>query len=344
MADVAALAGVSGQTVSRVANNRTNVDAITRAKVRAAMRELGYRPNGAARALRSGEFRGIGVIVFELATFGTTRALDAIATAATERGYSVNLMPVLDINQRAVNDAFNQLSAQAVDGVIILIEAYLLDEAGVQLPHGLPVVIVDSSAHYDYPVVDTDQFDGARQAVQHLLDLGHHTVHHVGGPRTSYPAAHRRRGWEQTLAGHGRPIPPVLYGDWTARAGYEAGCTLAEDPAVTAIFAANDQMALGVLRALHENNRAVPKQVSVVGFDDMEESAHFWPPLTTVRQSFADLGRHSVESLLIALKNGDPPPIAVPTELVIRASTAAARPAEEGPAGGDGSRSDGDQY
>jgi len=322
MADVAALAGVSGQTVSRVANNRANVDATTRAKVRAAMRELGYRPNGAARALRTGEFRGIGVIVFELSTFGTTRVLDAIATAATERGYSVNLMPVLDINQRAVNDAFNRLSAQAVDGVIILTEAYLLDQAGVQLPHGLPVVIVDSSARYDYPVVDTDQFTGARQAVRHLLELGHHTVHHVGGPPTSYPAAHRRRGWEQTLIDHGRPVPPVLFGDWTAQSGYEAGCTLAADPTVTAVFAANDQMALGVLRALHERGRPVPEQVSVVGFDDMEEAAHFWPPLTTIRQSFTAMGRHSVESLLTTLASGDPRPIAVPTELVIRASTA----------------------
>ncbi|WP_405056889.1 LacI family DNA-binding transcriptional regulator [Kribbella sp. NBC_01505] len=322
MADVAALAGVSGQTVSRVANNRTNVDATTRARVRAAMRELGYRPNGAARALRSGQFRGIGVIVFELSTFGTTRALDAIAAAATERGYAVNLMPVLDINQRAVNDAFNRLSVQAVDGVIILIEAYLLDEAGVQLPHGLPVVIVDSSAHYDYPVVDSDQFGGARQAVTHLLDLGHRTVHHVGGPSTSYPAAHRRRGWEQTLLDHGRDCPPVFFGDWTAQSGYEAGRTLAADPSVTAIFAANDQMALGVLRALHEHGRSVPAQVSVVGFDDMEESAHFWPPLTTVHQSFADLGRHSVESLLTTLAAGEPQPIAVPTELIVRASTA----------------------
>lgn len=322
MADVAALAGVSGQTVSRVANNRTNVDATTRARVRAAMRELGYRPNGAARALRNGEFRGIGVIVFELSTFGTTRVLDAIATAATERGYSVNLMPVLDVNQRAVNDAFHRLSAQAVDGVIVLTEAYLLDEAGVRLPPGLPVVIVDSSAHYDYPVVDTDQFDGARQAVAHLLELGHRTVHHVGGPRTSYPAAHRRRGWEQTLLSHGRDLPPVHFGDWTAQSGYEAGCRLAKDPSVTAIFAANDQMALGVLRALHEHHRQVPAQVSVVGFDDMEESAHFWPPLTTIRQSFADLGRHSVESLLTILAAGEPHPIAVPTELIVRSSTA----------------------
>lgn len=322
MADVAALAGVSGQTVSRVANNRSNVDATTRARVRAAMRELGYRPNGAARALRNGEFRGIGVIVFELSTFGTTRVLDEIATAATERGYAVNLMPVLDINQRAVNDAFTRLSAQAVDGVIILIEAYLLDEAGVQLPHGLPVVIVDSSAHYDYPVVDTDQFDGARQAVVHLLELGHATVHHVSGPRTSYPAAHRRRGWEQTLLNHGRELPPVLFGDWTSQSGYQAGCQLAADPSVTAIFAANDQMALGVLRALHEHSRPVPGAVSVVGFDDMEESAHFWPPLTTVRQCFAELGRHAVSSLLTTLAEGQPQPVAVPTELVIRASTA----------------------
>ena len=216
MADVAQLAGVSGQTVSRVANDRLNVDATTRDRVRAAMRELGYRPNSAARALRNGEFRSIGVIVFELSSFGTTRTLDAIATAATISGYAINLLPVLDVTQNAVTNAFSRLDEQAVDGVIILIEAHTLDEAGVLLPDGLPVVVVDSSAHYDYPIVDTDQAQGARLATEHLLELGHETVWHLGGPPTSFAADRRRRSWEQTLIDHGRDVPPVLDGDWTS--------------------------------------------------------------------------------------------------------------------------------
>ncbi|MFD7159008.1 LacI family DNA-binding transcriptional regulator [Kribbella sp. NPDC059898] len=322
MADVARLAGVSGQTVSRVANGRQNVDDLTRARVQDAMRQLGYRPNGAARALRSGEFRSIGVIVFELSTFGTTRTLDAIATAATARGYSVNLMPVLSVSPQAVADAFTRLGEQAVDGVIMMIEAHVLRE--VQLPVGLPVVVVHAGAHYDHPVVDTDQTQGARLATEHLLELGHRTVWHVAGPSSSYAADQRRRSWEQTLRDRGCDVPALLFGDWSSGSGYDAGCRLAADPDVTAIFVANDQMALGVLRALHAHGRLVPEDVSVVGFDDMEEAAQFWPPLTTIRQTFTDLGRRSVDTLLAELHatNHDHTPYAVPTSLVIRNSTA----------------------
>ncbi|TDD26750.1 LacI family DNA-binding transcriptional regulator [Kribbella turkmenica] len=327
MADVARLAGVSGQTVSRVANDRHNVDAVTRDRVRAAMRELGYRPNSAARALRNGQFRSIGAIVFELSSFGTTRTLDAVAAAATISGYAINLLPVLDVNQRAVTNAFSQLGEQAVDGVIILIEAHTLDEAGVRLPEGLPVVVVDSSAHYDYPIVDTNQAQGARQATEHLLGLGHKTVWHLGGPPTSFAADRRRRSWERTLTERGCEVPPVLDGDWSAGSGYEAGRQLAANPDVTAVFVANDQMALGLLRALHEQGRVVPDDISVVGFDDMEEAAHFWPPLTTVRQNFADVGRLSVDALIREIQAGEHhhDPVAVPTKLVVRSSTAPPR-------------------
>ncbi len=328
MADVARLAGVSGQTVSRVANERHNVDAVTRDRVQAAMRELGYRPNSAARALRNGQFRSIGVIVFELSSFGTTRTLDAVAAAATISGYAINLLPVLDVNQRAVTNAFSRLGEQAVDGVIILIEAHTLDEAGVLLPEGLPVVVVDSSAHYDYPIVDTNQAQGARLATEHLLDLGHKTVWHLGGPPTSFAADRRRRSWERTLTERGCEVPPVLDGDWSPGSGYEAGRQLAANPDVTAVFAANDQMALGLLRALHERGRAVPHDISVVGFDDMEEAAHFWPPLTTIRQNFADVGRLSVDALIREIQAGEHhhDPVAVSTKLVVRSSTAPPRP------------------
>ncbi|WP_328996227.1 LacI family DNA-binding transcriptional regulator [Kribbella sp. NBC_01245] len=327
MADVARLAGVSGQTVSRVANDRSNVDAATRDRVLAAMRKVGYRPNSAARALRSGQSRSIGVIVFELSSIGTTRTLDAIAAAATIRGYAVNLLPVLDATQGAVSNAFTRLGQQAVDGVIILIEAYKLDEAEVLLPEGLPVVVVDSSALYDYPVVDTDQAQGARLATEHLLDLGHTTVWHLGGPPYSFAATRRRRSWQQTLTDRGCVVPTVLVGDWSAGSGYEAGRKLAADADVTAVFAANDQMALGLLRALHEAGRAVPGDVSVVGFDDVEEAAHFWPPLTTIRQQFAEVGRLSVDSLIGEIQAGEHhhQPVSVGTELIIRTSTAPPR-------------------
>jgi DNA-binding LacI/PurR family transcriptional regulator len=324
-ADVARIAGVSGQTVSRVANGARYVDADTRERVLAAMREVGYRPNRAARALRSGRFQSIGVIAFELSSVGTTHTLDAIAAAAIETGYSINLVPVLDATQEAVLAAFDQLGEQAVDGVIILVETHRLD--GVSVPEGLPVVVVDSSAQYDYPIVDNDQAHGARLATEHLLELGHETVWHVTGPELSYSARRRRTSWQETLEAHGRRVPPVQLGDWSTGSGYEAGLRLADDDEVTAVFTANDQMALGLLRALHERGRKVPDDVSVVGFDDMEEAAYFWPPLTTVHQSFAEVGRRAVDSLVSEIQSGEHKHQTrlVPTHLVVRESTAPPR-------------------
>ncbi len=326
MADVAREAGVSGQTVSRVANGHSNVDDDTRARVVSAMQLLGYRPNSAARALRSGRFRSIGVIMFTLSTVGNMRTLEGIAVAAAAAGYSINLIPVSQKTQDEVAVAFARLSEQAVDGVIIVIEAHLINEAGFELPSGLPVVVVDSTARDRFPVVDTDQGQGARLATEHLLELGHRTVWHISGPEESYSAERRRDAWAATLREHGALVPDALMGDWSTESGYEVGLELARNPEVTAIFAANDQMALGVLRAMHELGRAVPDDVSVVGFDDMEESSSFWPPLTTVHQFFGTVGSRSVEALLEQVE-GDtvPKDLTVGTELVVRHSTAAPR-------------------
>jgi DNA-binding LacI/PurR family transcriptional regulator len=322
MLDVAREAGVSGQTVSRVSNGRTNVDAETRSRVLAAMRKVGYRPNSAARALRSGRFNNIGVIMFTLSSFGNMRTLDSIAVAAANTGYSITLIPVKHPTQGEVSIAFTRLSEQAVDGVIIIIEAHLIDQADIELPAGLPVVVVDSSAKYRFPVVDTDQAEGARLATEHLLELGHRTVWHVAGPAGSYSAERRQESWRRTLLAHGRGVPPVVPGDWSTDAGYRAGAKLSTRSDVTAVFAANDQMALGILRALHERGRAVPGEISVVGFDDMAESSSFWPPLTTVHQRFDEVGRHSVDLLVKTIKDGESgESVLVPTRLVVRAST-----------------------
>ncbi|WP_353808860.1 LacI family DNA-binding transcriptional regulator [Agromyces sp. SYSU T00194] len=323
MADVAREANVSGQTVSRVANGRENVDPETRTRVLAAMQRLGYRPNSAARALRSGRFHSIGVIMFTLSSFGNMRTLDAVASAAAAAGYSITLIPVPHRTGGEISEAVDRLSEEAVDGVIMVVEAHLLDEREIELPPGLPVVVVDSNAQDRFPVVDTDQAHGARLATRHLLDLGHRTVHHIAGPASSFSAVHRREAWEQVLREAGAPVPPVHVGDWTSESGHEIGRALASDPDVTAVFAGNDQMALGVLRAMHEAGRDVPGEVSVVGFDDMEEARSFWPPLTTVRQFFGEVGRRSVEALIREVEEGELHDVElVPTELVVRGSTA----------------------
>ncbi|MGV9307952.1 LacI family DNA-binding transcriptional regulator [Nonomuraea sp. NPDC003727] len=325
MADVAKLAGVSAQTVSRVSNGQPGVIGSTREQVLAAMRELGYRPNSAARALRYGRFNTIGVILFDLASTGTSRTVEAIATRAAAEGYAITLIPIDVPTQDNVLGAFTRMGELAVDAVIVIMGIHLLDAGTVSLPPGVHVVVVDSDAGDRYSVVDTDQADGARRAVHHLLDLGHRTVWHVTGPRTSYAGQRRAQAWRGALEAAGRPVPPPLHGDWSAESGYGAGLRLAGEPGCTAVFAANDQMALGLLRAFHERGRAIPDQISVVGFDDIPDAAHFVPPLTTVHQDFAEVGRRCVQRVLRQIREGraaEPGTDLVPTRLVVRNSTA----------------------
>ncbi|AZM79445.1 LacI family DNA-binding transcriptional regulator [Streptomyces sp. KPB2] len=324
MADVARLAGVSSQTVSRVSNGYAGVTEETRRQVLAAMKELGYRPNSAARALKRGEFRTIGVITFSLATTGNVRTLEAIATSAASEGYAVTLLPVAVPTQDEVRGAFSRLEELAVDAVIVIMEVHLLDAASLTLPPHVQVVVVDSDAGDHYTVVDTDQAGGSRAAVRHLLDLGHDTVWHLAGPEGSFAAQRRTDAWRRTLTEAGRTPPPLVRGDWSAESGYRAGLELAAREECTAVFAANDQMALGLLRALHARGRRVPEDVSVIGFDDIPEAGSFLPPLTTVHQDFAEVGRLCVAAVLRKMRETGPErgTTLVPTRLVTRASTA----------------------
>jgi DNA-binding LacI/PurR family transcriptional regulator len=325
MADVARRAGVSAQTVSRVSNGQANVDEATRARVLDAMRDLGYRPNGAARALKSGRFHTIGVIMTKLRTLGNIRVLDEIATEAARAGFSVLLMPIAETTPRRVSGAYQRMTAQAVDGAVIILQARFVDEAEFTLPPGVPVVVIDSETNPGYPVVATDHGLGARQATRHLLGLGHRGVWHIAGPETSFSAAHRAESWARTLLDAGLSPSPPMHGDWTAESGYRHGLTLGRRPDVTAIFAANDEMALGAMRALRELGRDIPGDVSIVGFDDMDVAASLWPPLTTVRQDFAAVGRLSIRKLLARVSDSgkDADTTIVPTRLIIRNSTAA---------------------
>ncbi|HET6856250.1 MAG TPA: LacI family DNA-binding transcriptional regulator [Streptomyces sp.] len=324
MADVARLAGVSSQTVSRVSNGYAGVNEETRRQVLAAMKELGYRPNSAARALKRGEFRTIGVITFGLSSTGNVRTLEAIALSAAHEGYAVTLLPVAVPTQDEVRGAFSRLGELAVDAVIVILEVHLLDAMTIDLPPNVQVVVADSDAGDHYTVVDTDQTGGTRTAVRHLLDLGHRTVWHLAGPEESYAAQRRTDAWRAELTEAGRTPPPLVRGDWSAESGYRAGLDIASQPDCTAVFAANDQMALGLLRALHERGRKVPEQVSVIGFDDIAEAGSFLPPLTTVHQDFAEVGRRCVEGVLRQMRSDttEPGTTLVPTRLVLRDSTA----------------------
>lgn len=324
MADVAKLAGVSAQTVSRVSNGFPGVLDDTRQQVLAAMKQLGYRPNSAARALKSGEFRTIGVILFTLSSTGNMRTLEAVSSSAARAGYATTLLPVTAPTQDGVRGAFTRLGELAVDGIVMIMEVHLLDAMTVALPPAAPLVVVDSDAGDQYCVVDTDQASGARAAVEHLLGLGHGTVRHIAGPEESFASERRVGAWREALESAGRDVPELLRGDWSAQSGYEAGLRIAADPACTAVFVANDQMALGVLRALNEHGRRVPEDVSVVGFDDIPEAASFMPPLTTIHQDFAEVGRRCVDGVLRQIRDdaAEQGTTLVPTRLVVRGSTA----------------------
>ena len=333
LADVAALAGVSTQTVSRVSMGLDNVRPATRDRVLAAMAELGYAPNTAARALRYGSFRTIGVIAHRLARTGESRTVEAVVEAARREGYTVTLIDVESPSSDVVSAAATRLSHQAIDGLVI-IRAETATPDTLALPPRLPVVVSDSRFVGHHPAVGADQADGARRATQHLLDLGHRTVHHVAGPADSAPAQMRAEAWRGALDAAGRPVPEVVEGDWTAASGYAAGRGFVTDPDVTAVFCANDEMAAGVLRALHEAGRTVPHDVSVVGFDDVLLAGYLWPPLTTVAQDFDEIGRRLVARLLQQVRTGENEDDAdsedlhevVPVELKVRESTAPPRP------------------
>lgn len=315
MAMVASRAGVSGQTVSRVVNDSPRVDPATRERVERAMAELGYRPHRAARALRTGRSQTIGLVVTTLATVGNSRMLQATAEAAAERGYALTLVTAGD----SVADAFERLAEQEVDGAIVLNEASALVPAA-QRPAGLRLVVVDAPGSADLTVVHSDHAGGAAAATAHLLSLGHGSVHHLAGPVDSFAASERERGWRDTLVAAGLEPPAVVRGDWSAEAGYAAGAALG---AASAVFCANDQMALGLLRALAESGRRVPEDVGVVGFDDVPDAANYRPPLTTIRQDFTALAHRAV-GLLVAEIEGTAEvddSAVVPTFLVERAST-----------------------
>ncbi|MDY0985084.1 LacI family DNA-binding transcriptional regulator [Microbacterium sp. CFBP9023] len=316
MAMVASRAGVSGQTVSRVVNDSPRVDPATRRRVEAAMAELGYRPHRAARALRTGRSQTIGLVVTTLATVGNSRMLQATAEAAAERGYALTLVTAGD----SVADAFERLAEQEVDGAIVLNEASALVPAADR-PPGLRLVVVDAPGSADLAVVHSDHVGGAAAATAHLLGLGHETVHHLAGPADSFAAAERERGWRKALAEVGVEATEVVRGDWTAEAGFAAGEALR---AASAVFCANDQMALGLLRALAESGRRVPEDVSVIGFDDVPDAANYRPPLTTIRQDFTALAHRAVGLLVAEIEgaaDGAASAVVVPTLLVERSST-----------------------
>ncbi|GAB3994089.1 LacI family DNA-binding transcriptional regulator [Nocardioides marmoraquaticus] len=330
MADVARLAGVSLQTVSRVVNGAPHLRPTTRSKVEEAIRQLGYRPNVAARALVTRRSATIGVIGSKSEFWGPSRILSSLQSAAREAGYFVSAVDLPEVTRAGMTEAVDHLRAQGVEAIVVNAASDdALEVARTQDTGGVPIVVVEGDLSRSRLTAGVDQHAGAVLAVQHLLDLGHTHVAHVAGPAVWNEARERTTGWRDAIEAAGLRPGPVLAGDWTASSGYAAGLELAALAAagadgVTAVFVANDHMAIGLLHALAEAGVRVPDDLSVVGFDDLPEAAYLIPSLTTVRQDFAAVGRLAVEVLQLAVAGGadDQLERLLRPELVVRRSTA----------------------
>jgi DNA-binding LacI/PurR family transcriptional regulator len=327
MVDVARLAGVSHQTVSRVLNNHPNVRADTARRVRAAIAELGYRPNRAARALVTGRTQLLGVVGLNTTLYGPASMLAAFEQAAAAAGFAVSVGNVADLDRESVTAVVERHLDERVAGIVVIAPVVSAAEALEALSTDVPMVTIDGDPRRPMAGVTVDQGMGARIATQHLLDAGHPTVWHVSGPEGWFDSAGRIAGWEATLRDAGVEVPPVFPADWSAAAGYRTGSMIARIPEVTAIFAANDHLALGILRALHERGRRVPEDVSVVGFDDVPEAGYFIPPLTTVRPDFRAVADQALQLLLSQLSAQVRPSelVELAPRLVVRRSVAAPR-------------------
>jgi DNA-binding LacI/PurR family transcriptional regulator len=327
MYDVATRAGVSHQTVSRVLNGSHGVLPATRDRVLAAIAELGYRRNLAARTLATSRTRAIGVLTPATTDFGPTSSLHAIERAVREAGYQP-LITSTPVDAGAVRASLEFLLGRSVEALVVIAPYRVVRDALAEVVDRPPVVALQTGDPADG--VTVDQVAGARLAARHLVELGHRRIQQLVGPDDFVEAGVRRAAAAEVLTAAGLELLPDLHGDWTADSGYAAAAAL--DPRATAVLCGNDQMALGLVHALADRGRRVPDEVSVVGFDDIPESAHSLPPLTTVHQDFGEVGRRAVARLIAMLEGDDAdgvdggargaPAAGVEPWLVVRGSTA----------------------
>ncbi|WP_291047965.1 LacI family DNA-binding transcriptional regulator [Herbiconiux sp.] len=333
--DVAREAGVSHQTVSRVLNDHPSIRDETRSRVLSVMTRLNYRPNRAARALVTSRSRTIGVLTSSRSEYGPASSIKAIEEAALLEDYLVITANVVGDDEESIARAITHLLDQAVEGMVVIAPQVRVFDALAAMDLDLPFVTLQSTGRLNDHSLSVDQMMGARLATRHLIDLGHRGIYHLTGPQDWIEAEARMEGFLLEMGDRDVPTTAPILGDWTAEFGYYAGRELLRVRDFTAIFSSNDQMALGLIHAIRDAGLDVPGDISVVGFDDIPEAAHFWPPLTTVRQDFAELGRRAV-SLLVGTAaaetaagsegEGSHPGLrSVTPELIVRGSTA--RPA-----------------
>ena len=318
MADVAREAGVSQQTVSRVANGLSNVNEDTRVRVQAAMAKLGFRPNFAGRSLRSGQYNSVGLCLYDVREFGNLATVDGILSAAREHGYAITMIENVDDNL-SLKDVSHKITELPVDGMIISMSLMASDFDSFKPQPGMGTVLLSMYEHPYCTTVESDQYGCSWTVVEYLKNAGHRNIRFVAGPSYSIDSNFRQKGWEDALSHFGFPVAQPLAGNWLADSGYEIGCKLSADTEMTAIYSANDQMAFGIIAALQDRGIRVPEDVSVVGVDDSLEGYVPHCNLTTIRFDLLKRGRTAFEHALLGRKPGyTPETVRIPGRLIVR--------------------------
>jgi DNA-binding LacI/PurR family transcriptional regulator len=298
--DIAVRTGVSYQTVSRVLNGMPHVSPATREKVQAVIQEVGFRPNMTARQLAGQSSNTVGLVTFATSFYGPAQILANCEQASKEMGLSFMFSGIVDQSTPEIRRAVNELCAHQVCGILLYLPLRIDLRDLQDVCRNVPHVAVDSNLGYKCPAIFINQELGSRIATQHLIQLGHRKIAYLQGSLFWRAAELRFKGWLKELKAAGLTPGPVIDGNWTAESGYEAARKLVAQHwgEYSALVAANDQMALGAIRAFEESGIKIPRTISVVGFDDIPEAAFFRPPLSTVKQDFATLASSSVECLM----------------------------------------------
>ncbi len=326
--DVASASGVSHQTVSRVINNIPQVADATRERVLAVVAELGYRPNPAARQLVTGTSKTVGIISFGTDYYGPAQMVGSVERALKRRGYGFVFASISSLSLHAIRGALRDLERHRVVGLILITPLLTVKLAEVQaMCQNLPFVMIDVCKGAKLPSILFDQAYGSEEATRHLLILGHRDICEISGPLAWSGALERHQAWLRTLQQAGVTPGPSFEGDWTAESGYRAAQNLRHP--FTALVVGNDQMALATLHVAGARGLAVPRDLSVVSFDDTPVVRFSLPPLTAIKQPIAAMTARAAE-LLIGARTGPGTEDAEPTppgilafELVVRGSTAA---------------------
>jgi LacI family transcriptional regulator len=322
--EIAAMTGVSTQTVSRVLNKRPDVSPATRLLVEAAIEEHGFRPNAVARSLVNRRSRMLGVIASGLQYHGVGQTVTGIADEAEDSGYSIILKELAGFDAPDIVPVMELLMEHRVEGIIFAGPQMTSNVRHVQeqLPAARPpIVFLKSDPSAEFTTIGIDNVAAGRLATEHLLALGRRRIAHLAGPLGWREARDRRDGWQAALADAGLPAGPVAMGDWFAGSGVTAlEAILDEAPDIDGLFAASDLMALGAIQLAHRRGLRIPEDLAIVGFDGLQEAAHFTPSLTSVAQPLTEMGRTAVRELVTGFE-GEARDVAAPVRTLILPTT-----------------------